>query len=82
MLKIGVSGFASGGTGYVFLRKAREKKRETAVHGITGAGVEMQKSACRQYQWEQQRWKGKRMRFEELNLSAPLLEAVAQLDFT
>ena len=27
MLKIGVSGFASGGTGYVFLRKAREKKR-------------------------------------------------------
>ena len=26
--------------------------------------------------------KGKRMRFEELNLSAPLLEAIAQLDFT
>ena len=26
--------------------------------------------------------KGKRMRFEELNLSTPLLEAIAQLDFT
>ncbi len=28
MLKIGVSGFASGGAGYVFLRKAREKKEK------------------------------------------------------
>lgn len=33
MLKIGVSGFASGGAGYAFLRK--RKREKTAVHGMT-----------------------------------------------
>ncbi|MFR6495967.1 MAG: DEAD/DEAH box helicase [Ruminococcus sp.] len=83
----------------------REKRRETAVHGMTdivwkcsfdggakrgspggektaivrsqrGLGIPCPTVLAGTAQ------KGKRMRFEELNLSAPLLEAIAQLDFT